>query len=141
MVTVLVPSVCIVTTIMQALSDVPSLPSLLHFLYLYTERKYGGIGRCPLKLVSLSLNSPFEAAAGHSSCGLQQSTVVTTHVVPLRSSPPTRIRGRHRTHVPHAQVYVRGEFVGGADILHGMHQSGELEKVLEPIRKEQGGRI
>ncbi|KAG5637241.1 monothiol glutaredoxin grx5 [Sphagnurus paluster] len=28
------------------------------------------------------------------------------------------------------QIYVKGEFVGGCDILLGMHQSGELEKLL-----------
>lgn len=35
------------------------------------------------------------------------------------------------------QIFVSGEFVGGADILMGMHESGELEKVLDPIRKKQ----
>jgi len=29
------------------------------------------------------------------------------------------------------QVYVNGEFVGGCDIVMGMHQSGELESLLE----------
>jgi len=29
------------------------------------------------------------------------------------------------------QLYVNGEFIGGCDILLGMHQSGELEDVLE----------
>ncbi|KDE02839.1 monothiol glutaredoxin [Microbotryum lychnidis-dioicae p1A1 Lamole] len=28
------------------------------------------------------------------------------------------------------QLYVKGEFVGGCDIVLGMHQSGELEKLL-----------
>ena len=28
------------------------------------------------------------------------------------------------------QLYVKGEFVGGADILNEMHQSGELEALL-----------
>ena len=31
-------------------------------------------------------------------------------------------------------MYIDGEFVGGSDILMGLHQSGELEKLL----KEQG---
>lgn len=35
------------------------------------------------------------------------------------------------------QVFVKGEFIGGADILLNMHESGELEKTLGPIRKEQ----
>ena len=29
------------------------------------------------------------------------------------------------------QLYVNGEFIGGCDIVMNMHQSGELEKVLE----------
>ena len=28
------------------------------------------------------------------------------------------------------QVYVNGEFVGGSDILMGMHESGELKKLF-----------
>jgi monothiol glutaredoxin len=28
------------------------------------------------------------------------------------------------------QLYVNGEFVGGADIMYEMYQSGELQKVL-----------
>jgi hypothetical protein len=41
------------------------------------------------------------------------------------------------------QLYVNGEFVGGCDIVMNMHQSGELEKVLEtagvlvPIENEE----
>ncbi|RXW17094.1 hypothetical protein EST38_g8761 [Candolleomyces aberdarensis] len=29
------------------------------------------------------------------------------------------------------QIYINGEFIGGCDILLGMHQSGELETLLE----------
>ena len=32
------------------------------------------------------------------------------------------------------QVFVAGEFVGGADILMSMHQSGELAKELEKVK-------
>ncbi|GAX75475.1 hypothetical protein CEUSTIGMA_g2918.t1 [Chlamydomonas eustigma] len=35
------------------------------------------------------------------------------------------------------QIFVKGEFVGGADILMSMHENGELEKLLDPIRKAQ----
>lgn len=28
------------------------------------------------------------------------------------------------------QIYVKGEFIGGTDILYNMHQSGELEDLL-----------
>lgn len=31
------------------------------------------------------------------------------------------------------QVYIRGEFVGGCDIMKEMYQSGELQKMLEGI--------
>jgi len=31
------------------------------------------------------------------------------------------------------QLYVRGEFIGGADIVHEMYDSGELSRVLQPL--------
>ncbi|KAK9814449.1 hypothetical protein WJX72_006058 [[Myrmecia] bisecta] len=34
------------------------------------------------------------------------------------------------------QVYIKGEFVGGSDILMGMHQSGDLKKML-PVAKDE----
>ena len=34
------------------------------------------------------------------------------------------------------QLYVKGEFVGGADILREMYQSGELQKLLEGLRQQ-----
>jgi monothiol glutaredoxin len=33
------------------------------------------------------------------------------------------------------QLFVRGEFIGGADIVRQMHESGELEKKLGPLAK------
>lgn len=33
------------------------------------------------------------------------------------------------------QVFVKGEFVGGSDILMEMHKSGELEKLAEEVKK------
>lgn len=41
---------------------------------------------------------------------------------------------RARTHA-RTQVYVDGEFIGGSDILLKMHESGDLDKLLEPIKK------
>lgn len=35
------------------------------------------------------------------------------------------------------QLYVNGEFVGGADIATEMYQAGELQTLLEPIVKGQ----
>jgi len=31
------------------------------------------------------------------------------------------------------QLYVNGEFVGGSDIIKEMYESGELQKMLEPV--------
>lgn len=48
---------------------------------------------------------------------------------------------RHSTAHMHtgAQVFVKSEFVGGADILMNMHNNGELEQLLGPIVKAQAG--
>jgi len=35
------------------------------------------------------------------------------------------------------QLYVKGEFVGGADILREMYQSGELQKLLDSAGAKQ----
>ena len=34
------------------------------------------------------------------------------------------------------QLYVNGEFVGGSDIMREMYQSGELQKLLEPVAQK-----
>jgi monothiol glutaredoxin len=34
------------------------------------------------------------------------------------------------------QLYVNGEFVGGADIMREMYESGELQKLLEGLRQQ-----
>jgi len=34
------------------------------------------------------------------------------------------------------QLYVKGEFVGGSDIMREMYQSGELQKLLEGIKQQ-----
>lgn len=36
------------------------------------------------------------------------------------------------------QLYVKGEFVGGSDILSEMAQSGELQKLLSDVPQAQG---
>ena len=35
------------------------------------------------------------------------------------------------------QLYIRGEFVGGCDIVTEMFESGELETLIAPIREQQ----
>lgn len=37
------------------------------------------------------------------------------------------------------QLYINGEFIGGADIVSEMQASGELKKLLEPLLKNQAG--
>ena len=39
------------------------------------------------------------------------------------------------------QLYVKGEFVGGSDIMKEMYQSGELQKLLEGSEAESLGRV
>jgi monothiol glutaredoxin len=51
--------------------------------------------------------------------GIKEYSHVPTDMSELRRSWPT---------IP--QVYVKGEFVGGCDILLNMHRSGELEDLL-----------
>ena len=34
------------------------------------------------------------------------------------------------------QLYVKGEFVGGSDIVKEMYQSGELQKLLEGLKQQ-----
>jgi monothiol glutaredoxin len=34
------------------------------------------------------------------------------------------------------QLYVNGEFVGGSDIMREMYQSGEMQKLLQPIAQK-----
>ena len=34
------------------------------------------------------------------------------------------------------QLYVKGEFVGGSDIMKEMYQSGELQKLLEGLKQK-----
>jgi monothiol glutaredoxin len=33
------------------------------------------------------------------------------------------------------QLYVNGEFIGGCDIMKEMYQSGELQKIIEAVKK------
>jgi monothiol glutaredoxin len=35
------------------------------------------------------------------------------------------------------QIFIKGEFVGGSDILHEMHQKGELKAALEGVKQAE----
>jgi len=63
-------------------------------------------------------------------CGVDTKTVKTVNVL-----EDDEIRQGIKTFsqwptIP--QLYVRGEFIGGSDIMMEMYQSGELQKVLTP---------
>jgi monothiol glutaredoxin len=63
------------------------------------------------------------------SCGVQSFTAVDVLADP-------EIRDGIKTYsnwptVP--QLYVKGELVGGADIVRDMHQQGELQKLLDSV--------
>lgn len=47
---------------------------------------------------------------------------------PFNSHQPDIVPGSSWPTIP--QVYLKGEFIGGCDIMLQMHQSGELEKML-----------
>lgn len=58
-----------------------------------------------------------------------------------RGGTPELIRGDIKEYsnwptIP--QLYVNGEFIGGCDLIVGMHQNGELQKLLEAEGLLQG---
>jgi len=75
-------------------------------------------------------------------CGFSRATV---QILDLHNVPPEKLKtfdvlqdDELRTGIKEfsewptiPQLYVNGEFVGGCDIVLGMHQSGELAKLLE----------
>ncbi|TEB33024.1 monothiol glutaredoxin-5 [Coprinellus micaceus] len=75
-------------------------------------------------------------------CGFSRAVV---QVLDLHGVPPEKLQSYNVLEDPELrngikefsewptipQVYVNGEFIGGCDILIGMHQSGELETLLE----------
>ncbi|KFM26065.1 Monothiol glutaredoxin-S15, mitochondrial [Auxenochlorella protothecoides] len=63
--------------------------------------------------------------------------ILDLHSVPygsrdVLSDPDLREGIKQFTHWPTIpQIFVKGEFIGGSDILYQMHQSGELETQLK----------
>ncbi len=37
------------------------------------------------------------------------------------------------------QLYIKGEFIGGCDIVSEMHENGELAELLAPLRRQDEG--
>eukprot|EP00249_Psilotum_nudum_P002050 c14881_g1_i1 orf=384-881(-) len=79
---------------------------------------------------------PESPQCGFSSMACQ---ILQMHDVPLKSrnilaDPDLRQGLKSFSNWPtFPQVFVKGEFVGGSDILKKMHESGELEKLLKDV--------
>jgi hypothetical protein len=56
---------------------------------------------------------------------------------PCRRRCQRRAMSAHAHHRSCLQVFVKGEFVGGSDILLGMHENGELEKLAESLKSSK----
>ena len=61
-------------------------------------------------------------------CGVDPKTVTTVNVLEDDEIRQAIKEYSHWPTIP--QLYVRGEFVGGSDIMMEMYQSGELHQVL-----------
>ena len=68
---------------------------------------------------------------------LQACGVTQIFTVNVLAEPEIREGIKHYANWPTIpQLYVNGEFVGGADIVKEMYQSGELHKLLEGARQQ-----
>ena len=66
---------------------------------------------------------------------LQACGVSSFASVNVLADPEIREGIKHYANWPTIpQLYVNGEFVGGADIVREMYQSGELQKLLEGVK-------
>ncbi|TCS96295.1 monothiol glutaredoxin [Tepidimonas ignava] len=61
-------------------------------------------------------------------CGVDPKTIVTVNVL---DDPDIRQGIKEYSNWPTIpQLYIRGEFIGGSDIMMEMYESGELQKLL-----------
>ncbi|OGA06810.1 MAG: monothiol glutaredoxin, Grx4 family [Betaproteobacteria bacterium RIFCSPHIGHO2_12_FULL_69_13] len=68
---------------------------------------------------------------------LQACGVTQIFTVNVLAEPEIREGIKHYANWPTIpQLYVNGEFVGGADIVKEMYQSGELHKLLEGAKQQ-----
>ncbi len=63
-------------------------------------------------------------------CGVEPKTVKTVNVLEDESIRAGIKEYSNWPTVP--QLYVRGEFIGGSDIMMEMYESGELQQVVSP---------
>jgi len=61
-------------------------------------------------------------------CGLDGKTIATVNVLEDQEVRQGIKEYSNRPTIP--QLYVKGEFIGGSDIMTEMYESGELQKVI-----------
>lgn len=67
-------------------------------------------------------------------CGLEASDIATVNVL---DDDEVRQGIKEYSQWPTIpQLYVRGEFIGGSDIMMEMYESGELQKIVSPPKAE-----
>ncbi len=79
-------------------------------------------------------------------CGFSAATIqifdslgVPYQTVDVLQNPAVREGIKHYSNWPTIpQIYVKGEFIGGCDIIQEMHQSGELEPVVRAAIEDAG---
>jgi monothiol glutaredoxin len=69
-------------------------------------------------------------------CGVEPRTVATVNV--LEDDEIRQAIKDYSNWPTIPQLYVRGEFIGGSDIMMEMYQSGELQQVLGSTASTQG---
>lgn len=75
-------------------------------------------------------------------CGFSATVVevlkrsgVTFHTVDVLADPEIRQGIKEFASWPTVpQLYVKGQFIGGCDIVRDMYENGELEEVLAPVK-------
>lgn len=66
---------------------------------------------------------------------------VPIHGVDVLADPLIRSAMKDYSNWPtFPQLYVKGQFVGGRDIVVQLHQSGELEELLAPVKQQSAGK-
>ena len=86
------------------------------------------------KVVLFVKGTPQAPQCGFSAATMElfQKMGVPFHSVDVLAEPEMRLRLPEVSHWPtFPQVFIGGKLVGGCDIVHEMHGSGELQKLLK----------
>lgn len=115
---------------LSLIAILPHLPLHLAFALCCSCWQWRSLPACEAANVATrSTINPLLAAAATSPACFQSCAAAAPHATPSEPSCTTSA-------LPSAlQVFIKGEFIGGSDILMQMHQSGELKKLLEGLHK------